>query len=202
MVALDQCREGAADLIHVDVMDGHFVPNLTIGPAVVRDIRKKTELILDVHLMIESPERYIPAFIEAGADYVTVHVETCPKLEDTIQLIKDHGAKPGITLRPGTDLSAITGFLDKVDLVLIMSVEPGFGGQEFIPSSLNRISTLSRLLNRDDSVKRPEISVDGGIKLDNAKQVSDAGADILVSGSGIFGTDDPVRAVRAFKEIA
>ncbi|MEE9166168.1 MAG: ribulose-phosphate 3-epimerase [Candidatus Neomarinimicrobiota bacterium] len=199
--ALDLCRKGGADQIHVDVMDGHFVPNLTIGPVVVKDIRKATSLPLDVHLMIENPERFIPEFVKAGSDFITVHAETCPNLEETIRLIKGHGVRAGITLKPGTPLESIANDLSSVSLVLVMSVEPGFGEQEFIPGSLNRIEKLREILQGVSPKKRPEISVDGGIKLQNAKAVIDAGADILVSGSGVFGTEDPVATIKAFKEV-
>lgn len=199
--ALDQCRDGGADQIHVDVMDGHFVPNLTIGPVVVKDIRRATTLPLDVHLMIEDPERFIPEFAKAGSDFITVHAETCPNLEETIRFIKGHGVRAGITLRPGTPLESVVNDLSSVSLVLVMSVEPGFGGQEFIPESLDRIEKLREILREVSPKKRPEISVDGGIKLQNAKAVIDAGADILVSGSGIFGTEDPVATIKAFKAV-
>jgi len=201
-IALDQCQKGGADQIHVDVMDGHFVPNITIGPLVVRDIRKRTSLPLDVHLMIKNPEQYIPEFAKAGADFITVHVETCPDMENTIQLIEDFGVKAGITLRPGTPIESITTeMLKKVALVLVMSVEPGFGGQEFIPESLTRIRYLRKKIDSISVDRKPEISVDGGIKLFNAKTVVDAGVDILVAGSSIFSTENPIVSIRAFKKI-
>lgn len=200
-IALDQCREGGADQIHVDVMDGHFVPNITIGPLVVKDIRKRTSLPLDVHLMIENPERYIPEFTRAGADFITVHIEVCPDVKGTIRRIKDHGAKAGITLKPGTPIESIEEALEHVALVLVMSVEPGFGGQEFIPESFDRIRQLRRMIETISSDRKPEISVDGGIHLRNARAVIDAGVDILVAGSSIFNTEDPVAAIEAFKEI-
>lgn len=199
--ALDQCRDGGADLIHVDVMDGHFVPNITIGPVVVKDIRKRTSLPLDVHLMIENPERFIPDFTRAGADFITVHIEVCQEVEKIVELIENHGAKAGITLRPGTGLDSIRDALGKVSLVLAMSVEPGFGGQVFIPESLDRVRRLREMVDSLPRSARPEISVDGGVKLDNARSLIDAGADILVSGSGIFGTGNPVATMKAFRKI-
>ena len=196
-IALNQCQQAGADLIHIDVMDGHFVPNLTIGPVVVKDIRRNTDIPLDVHLMIESPKQYISEFVKAGSDWITVHVEACKDVKQVLSRIRSFGKKAGISLRPGTSLSSIEPFLNDVDLVLVMSVEPGFGGQSFLPESVNRIQTMKRLIG-----SRPvEISVDGGIKLSNAKRLIDAGADILVVGSGIFLTDDPVISMKKFKSI-
>ena len=196
-IALNQCQQAGADLIHIDVMDGHFVPNLTIGPVVVKDIRRNTDIPLDVHLMIESPKQYISEFVKAGSDWITVHVEACKDVKQVLSRIRSFGKKAGISLRPGTSLSSIEPFLNDVDLVLLMSVEPGFCGQSFLPESVNRIQTMKRLIG-----SRPvEISVDGGIKLSNAKRLIDAGADILVVGSGIFLTDDPVISMKKFKSI-
>ncbi|MFQ6676478.1 MAG: ribulose-phosphate 3-epimerase [Fidelibacterota bacterium] len=198
---LKTCEEGGADQIHVDVMDGHFVPNLTIGPVVVKALKKSTSLPLDVHLMIENPERYVASFVRAGADMVTVHVEACRDTRAVLDQIRTLGANPGITLRPGTPLESITGFLKEVDLVLVMSVEPGFGGQAFLGRSLERIRKVRGLVDALSPDGRPRLSVDGGIKLDNALQVIEAGAHTLVVGSGIFDHDDPVAVMRAFKEL-
>lgn len=198
---LDSCEEGGADQVHVDVMDGHFVPNLTIGPVVVKALKKSTSLPLDVHLMIEEPERHISSFIEVGADMVTVHVEACRDVRDVLRQVRKGGARAGVTLRPGTPLESITGLLEDVDLVLVMSVEPGFGGQDLLPGSMERIRTLRNLIDGLPADNKPLISVDGGIKLDNAIKVMDAGADILVVGSGIFDHDDPVGVMKSFKKL-
>ena len=173
-----------ADYIHVDVMDGHFVPNITIGPAVVASIRPLTTLPLDVHLMIEHPERYVAEFVKAGADIVTVHVEACSHLHRLVQLIKGLGARAGVSLNPATPLSSVEEIIAHVDLVLIMSVNPGFGGQSFIPSTLPKIAGMRRIL--DDRKLNAELEVDGGITPDNAREIVEAGADILVAGNSVF----------------
>lgn len=178
---------GAAH-IHVDVMDGHFVPNLTIGPLVVdalRPLARAQGALLDVHLMIEQPERYLAAFAQAGADILTVHVETCPHLHRTIQAIRQLGVRPGVTLNPATPLVALEEILPDVDLVLVMSVNPGFGGQSYIPGSSARIRRLRQMLT--DVGSAADLSVDGGIKPDVAPVVVAAGANVLVAGSAIFG---------------
>jgi len=177
-----------ADMIHVDVMDGHFVPNFTIGPPIVKAIRKVTKLPLDVHLMMTNPEEFIPEFIEAGSNYLTVHVETCPHLHRTIQSIKEKGVKAGVTLNPATPLVSIEEILSEVDLLLIMSVNPGFGGQSFIPQALEKLKRARRMI--DDYGLKVELEVDGGVKPDNMAALSKAGADIFVSGSAIFGNPD------------
>jgi len=179
---------GGADYIHVDVMDGHFVPNITIGPLVVEAVRKVTAKPLDVHLMIENPDRYIPDFAKAGADLITVHQEAVPHLHRTVQLIKSLGKKAGVSINPATPVSTLDVILDDLDLVLLMSVNPGFGGQSFIPATLAKISALRRrITERGLSV---EIEIDGGVKADNIGQIAAAGADVFVAGSAVFSTPD------------
>jgi ribulose-phosphate 3-epimerase len=189
---------GGADLIHVDVMDGHFVPNLTIGPIIVHALRPVTKLPLDVHLMIENPDFFIDDFAKAGANYLTVQVEACVHLHRTIQAIKAKNLKAGVALNPHTPLAMIEEILPEVNLVLIMSVNPGFGGQEFIPSTLDKLRRLQRMLQQRE-LTHVEVEVDGGIKLENAREVVEAGAEILVSGSGIFKTKNPAETVRMMK---
>ncbi|NNG01645.1 MAG: ribulose-phosphate 3-epimerase [Desulfobacteraceae bacterium] len=187
-----------ADWIHVDVMDGHFVPNITMGPLVVKAAKKVTTLPIDVHLMIENADRYIRDFASAGADYVSVHVETCPHLERTIQLIRDNGARPGAVLNPATPLNTLEWILEDLDFVLIMSVNPGFGGQAFIPSSLDKIRQLKKMiLERGDSVV---IQVDGGVNNGTIADLSAAGADVFVAGSAIFGSPDYAAAISSFRQ--
>ena len=177
-------EQAGADLLHVDVMDGHFVPNLTIGPPIVESIRKVTSLPLDCHLMVTNPDDFIDEFAQAGANYITVHVETCPHLHRTIQFIKEKGLKAGVTLNPATSLVTIEAILPDVDLVLIMSVNPGFGGQRFIPGALDKIRRARSLI---EGTGLPILlEVDGGVKVDNAGAIAAAGADILVAGSAIF----------------
>lgn len=175
---------GGADWIHVDVMDGHFVPNITIGPLIVEALRPVTQLPLDVHLMIEQPERYLPNFAQAGADSLTVHIETCPHIHRTVQQIKELGCKAGVTLNPGTPLSALEEILPDVDLVLVMSVNPGFGGQSYIPASTAKIARLRTML--DEIGSQADIQVDGGVNPHTIKEIVDAGATVLVAGSAIF----------------
>jgi ribulose-phosphate 3-epimerase len=190
-----------ADYIHVDVMDGHFVPNITIGAPVVAAIRPVTDLPLDVHLMIEHPERYISDFVQAGADIITVHVEASPHLHSTIRTIKEMGAKAGVSLNPATPIGAVEEFLRHVDLVLVMSVNPGFGGQSFIPETLPRIANMRKLL--DDRGLRAELEVDGGINADNAPDIVEAGADVLVAGNSIFRAEEGIsRAIERLREAA
>jgi ribulose-phosphate 3-epimerase len=181
---IDEVARAGADYIHVDVMDGHFVPNISIGAPVVASIRRVTTLPLDVHLMIEHPERYISQFAQAGADIITVHVEASPHLHATIRLIKELGAKAGISLNPLTPLAVVEEFLPHVNLILVMSVNPGFGGQPFIPETVTRIAGVRRIL--DDRRLHAELEVDGGINADNALNVVKAGADVLVAGNSIF----------------
>jgi ribulose-phosphate 3-epimerase len=189
---------GGADQLHVDVMDGRFVPNITIGPLVVAAIRKRTRLPLDVHLMIIEPERYVAEFVAAGADMVTVHVEACTHLQRTLAHIRELGARAGVALNPSTPPSALEYVLDDLDLVLVMSVNPGFGGQSFIPSAHRKIRELRKLLGT-----RPvDVSVDGGVKAGLAKSLAEDGASTLVAGSAVFGAADPAAAVRAIRAAA
>jgi ribulose-phosphate 3-epimerase len=183
----------SADYVHVDVMDGHFVPNLTIGPVVVEAVRRATRLPLDVHLMIEDAERWVPAYAHAGADLIGVHVEACPHLHRTLHQIRDLGKRPCVVLNPATPLASIEWVLGDVDQVLIMSVNPGFGGQKFIASALDKIRQLRRMI--DERGVAVDIEVDGGVKLDNVADVVAAGADVVVSGSGIFGTADYAKTI-------
>jgi ribulose-phosphate 3-epimerase len=180
--------EAGADMIHVDVMDGHFVPNFTIGPPIVKAIRKVTRLPLDVHLMMTNPDDYIHDFIKAGSNYITVHVETCPHLHRTIQSIKEEGVKAGVTLNPATPLASVEEIIGEVDLLLIMSVNPGFGGQSFIPSVLEKLRRARTMI--DQRGAKVELEIDGGIKVENVAAIAQAGADILVSGSAIFQSKD------------
>ncbi|MBS1913186.1 MAG: ribulose-phosphate 3-epimerase [Bacteroidetes bacterium] len=193
-------EEGGADFLHVDVMDGHFVPNITIGPPVVQALKSVTELPLDCHLMISDPDRYVEAFAEAGAAWITVHVEAAIHLHRTVQLIRSLGVHPGVALNPATSLSAIEEILPDVDMVLLMSVEPGFGGQSFIPSLFRRARTVRRMLD-DAGNGTCLIEADGGIKLENVREVYEAGVDVIVSGSGVFGTPDPVNTLRRMREL-
>jgi len=196
---IDEVARAGADYIHVDVMDGHFVPNITIGAPVVASIRPVTSLPLDVHLMIEHSERYISEFAHAGADIITVHVEACPHLHKTIRLIKELGAKAGVSLNPATPLGAVEEFLPHVDLVLIMSVNPGFGGQSFIPETLPRIASMRKML--DDRKLSVELEVDGGIIVDNAPDIVKAGANVLVVGNSVFKAQEGIsRAIRRLRE--
>ena len=180
------CEVGGADLIHVDVMDGRFVPNLTIGPPVVAALRRATRLPLDVHLMIEEPGRYIDDFVRAGADLISVHVEACPHLHRVLQQIRSAGRRAAVALNPATPIETLAHVVDELSMVLVMSVNPGFGGQAYIPAATPKLAALRRFL---DERGHPEIDieVDGGVKLDNVATVTAAGADVVVSGSGIFG---------------
>jgi ribulose-phosphate 3-epimerase len=190
--------KAGADVIHVDVMDGHFVPNITIGPLVVQGLKKLTSLPLDVHLMIEKPERYIEAFAQAGSDWITVHAEVCPQLKRIIKKIRQLNVRPGIVLKPATSLKTLYPVLDNIDLVLIMSVNPGFGGQSFIPSTLKKIERLRKIIAQN---RYPlEIEVDGGVKIENIREVSKAGGDIFVVGTGIFKTKDYEETMRKLRK--
>ena len=190
-------ERGGADFLHIDVMDGHFVPNLTVGPPIVEALKKVTKLPLDLHLMMTNADAFIAEFAAAGADYLTVHVEACPHLHRTVQSIKERGVKAGVTLNPATSLSTLDEIVADVDLVLIMSVNPGFGGQKFIPSSLKKIASARQLIDRTGS--HALLEVDGGVKPDNAAQVRDAGADILVAGSAIFSSRDYAATIAALR---
>ncbi len=181
--------EGGATLLHVDVMDGHFVPNITIGPPVVASLRKATDVPLDVHLMIENPDEFVPAFVDAGADWISVHQETCPHLHRSLELIRSRGAQVGVVINPATPVQTLGEVLELVDFVLVMSVNPGFGGQKFIPASLDKIRKLVTMRNAKGSGFR--IEVDGGIARDTVSEVVRAGAEILVAGNAVFGQGDP-----------
>ncbi|MGF6947827.1 ribulose-phosphate 3-epimerase [Neobacillus sp. B4I6] len=195
---IKEVEEGGADYIHVDVMDGHFVPNITIGPLIVEAIRPVTTLPLDVHLMIENPDQFIPVFAKAGADIISVHVEACPHLHRTIQLIKHHGIKAGVVLNPATSVDQIMHILEDIDLILLMTVNPGFGGQEFIKSVLPKIEHISKMIEkRRLSI---EIEVDGGINTDTARLCVQAGANVLVAGSAIYNQPDRKASIKAIKE--
>jgi ribulose-phosphate 3-epimerase len=196
---IDEVAGAGADYIHVDVMDGHFVPNITIGAPVVASIRAATSLPLDVHLMIEHPERYISQFIQAGADIITVHVEASPHLHATIRAIKESGARAGVSINPPTPIGVVEEFLPHVSLVLVMSVNPGFGGQPFIPETLPRIAHVRKVL--DDRGLSVELEVDGGINVDNAPDIVRAGANVLVAGNSIFKAKEGIgRAMRRLRE--
>lgn len=191
---------GGADYVHIDVMDGHFVPNITIGPLIVEAARRVTELPLDVHLMIENPDQYIPDFAAAGADIIVVHAEAVNHLHRTVQLIKSLGKKAGVSLNPATPLNVLEYVLVDLDLVLLMTVNPGFGGQSFIDATLPKIHALRAMLDKRGS--EAELEVDGGVKLSNIAQISHAGADVFVAGSAVFGTDDYAKTITELKRLA
>jgi ribulose-phosphate 3-epimerase len=192
-------EDAGADWIHVDVMDGHFVPNITIGPLVVEAAKRVTSLPIDVHLMIENPDRSIIDFTKAGADLISVQAETCVHLNRTIQMIKESGPRAGVVLNPSTPLSLIDWVVEYVDLVMIMSVNPGFGGQDFIPNSLNKVKALRRMI-RDRGLSTL-IEIDGGVKEQNIKNISDAGVDVFVAGSAIFKSPDYKKTIDRFREL-
>jgi ribulose-phosphate 3-epimerase len=189
---------GGPDQLHVDVMDGRFVPNITVGPIVVEALRKRTRLPLDVHLMILEPERYVGDFIAAGADMVTVHAEACPHLQRVLGQIREAGAKAGVALNPSTSPDVLEYVVDDLDLILVMSVNPGFGGQRFIPSAYTKLQRIRQILG----VRAVELSVDGGVKLEHVRPLAQAGATALVAGSAIFGSPDPASVVKEMKRLA
>ena len=191
---------GGADYVHIDVMDGHFVPNITIGPLVVAAARQVTEMPLDVHLMIENPDQYIPDFAKAGADIITVHYEAVPHLHRTVQLIRSLGKKAGVSLNPATPVSSLEAILDDLDLVLLMSVNPGFGGQDFIPSCLPKIEALRKEIERRGL--NVELEVDGGVKPANIASIAAAGAEVFVAGSAVFGTPDYRATIAELRRLA
>ncbi len=194
-----QIEEGGADWLHIDVMDGHFVPNITVGPIIIEALRPLTKLTFDVHLMIEDPDEYIPQFVNAGADRITVHQEACVHLNRTVAHIKSLGVKAGVALNPATPIAMLEEILPNVDLLLLMSVNPGFGGQSFIPSLYRRAEILRNWI--DTEGYECLIEADGGIKLDNIAQVYKSGVDVIVSGSGVFGTHTPSATIRDMKQL-
>ena len=199
--ALNICNDGGAHWIHVDVMDNQFVPNLTIGPPVVKSLRPQTNKFIDVHMMVINPGKLVEPFARAGADNITFHVEATNEPVEVINLIKSCGCKAGISIKPSTALEEILPFLEKVDLVLVMSVEPGFGGQGYLPDSNQRINEIKTFLN-ENCLDRVLVQVDGGIKLHNAKEVLDAGADVLVAGSEVFKSHNPSQTIKDFYKLS
>jgi ribulose-phosphate 3-epimerase len=193
-------ERGGVSMLHLDVMDGHFVPNLTIGPPVVASIRKITRLTLDCHLMITDPDKYAPMFIEAGADQVSVHQEVCPNLDRTLRMIQSEGARAGVVINPATPVATLDEVLDFVDYVLVMSVNPGFGGQQFIPNSLKKVRALD--WKRRERGLKFAIQMDGGLTAENAAEVVRAGCDWIVAGSSVFRAPDPAAAVKEIEQAA
>jgi len=198
--ALEICKDGGAHWIHIDVMDNQFVPNLTIGPVVVKSLRKKTKKFLDVHMMVIQPEKLVEPFARAGADNITFHLEATENPDSIVDLIKSCGCKVGISIKPSTPINTLYPYLDKIDVVLLMTVEPGFGGQGYLVGSNDRIRKLRKYLN-DNCLTNVVIEVDGGIKVHNAKDVVNAGANILVAGSEVFKSKSPVRTIKEFYKI-
>ena len=191
-------EKGGADIVHVDVMDGHFVPNITIGPLIVKALKGRTCLPLDVHLMIENPGQYLDAFIKAGADYLTIHYEASTHLHREIQVIKQAGVKAGVALNPHTPISVLEDIIDELDLVLIMSVNPGFGGQSYISNTTKKLQKVQALL-KERNLPHIEVEVDGGVKENNIAEIAAVGADILVAGSAIYGAEDPIAVIQSMK---
>ncbi len=192
-------EEAGAHMLHIDIMDGHFVPNITIGYSIVAEIKKIAKLPLDVHLMIEDPDKYIPSFSKAGADFLTVHSEASTHLHRAVQLIREQGSKPGVSINPATPVCLLEHIIRDVDLVLLMSVNPGFGGQKFIPVTLEKIRSMKKMLNA--AGLSALIEVDGGVKIENAKQIAEAGADILVMGSAFFESADYRKVMEKLNEL-
>lgn len=193
-----EVEEAGVDYLHIDVMDGHFVPNISFGAPVMKSLKGKTNLFMDVHLMIENPDQYIGDFVDAGADLINVHIEACTHIHRTIQLIKSYGVKAAVTLNPGTPLVTIEEILPQIDMVLLMSVNPGFGGQSYIEATTDKIRRLKAMI--DSKGLTCDIQVDGGINLNNVKEVVEAGANIFVAGSAIFNTESIKNTVKAFRE--
>ena len=198
--AVELAEQAGADLVHVDVMDGHFVPNLTLGPALVASIRKRTRLPIDVHLMVDNPRAFVVPFHEAGADWISLHVEATANLHKDVTMIRELGRKAGVALNPGTPVHTVREILGELDYILLMSVNPGWGGQSFIPACLDKIRQLKTWL-REENFDIP-VEVDGGIKLDNLEAILRAGMDIVVAGSAIFEAPDPAGVIREMKRIA
>jgi len=198
--AVELAEQAGADLIHVDIMDGHFVPNLTLGPQLVAAVRKRTRLPIDVHLMVENPRAFVPPFHEAGADWISLHVEATAHLHKDLTMIRDLGRKPGVALNPGTPIQTLREVLGTVDFILLMSVNPGWGGQSFIPRTLDKIRELKAWLRKERL--EAAVQVDGGLKLDNLEETFRAGMDIAVAGSAIFEAPDPAGTIREMKRMA
>lgn len=196
---LEELADTRVKYLHLDVMDGNFVPNISFGPGIIKILRKNTDFIFDTHLMVENPDKYIKDFVDAGADIITVHAEATKHLHRTIQLIKSYGVKAGVVLNPSTSEDVLEYVLEDIDQVLVMSVNPGFGGQSFIDSSLKKISRIRKMI--DERNPKVLLEVDGGIKADNCKMVIDAGADLLVSGSGVFNKDGIDKNVEEFYKV-
>lgn len=197
---INQAVSGGAPWLHCDIMDGHFVPNISFGPAIVEAVNSCTDAFLDVHLMIEEPDKYIPEFAKAGADLITVHIETCPHIHRSLQLIRDQGCRTGVAINPGTALTALRAILGEIDLVLLMTVNPGFGGQKFIDFSYERLRALR--LMRDELHLEFYIEVDGGVGRENAHDITSAGADVLVAGSSVFKSSNISTEIQAIRNDA
>ena len=195
---LQAVEAAGADWIHADVMDGHFVPNITFGPMMVAAVRRVTRLPIDVHLMISEPDRYIPEFARAGADFISVQIETCPHLHRTVQIIRDSGARPGVVLNPATPVASLEDILEYMDFVLVMSVNPGFGGQSFIPNSLVKLRRLRRMIA--EKGMQTLIEIDGGVNEKTIGDIAAAGADVFVAGSAVFGSRDYRLTIRALRK--